>query len=210
MQTILAVFQIIFLFSCFAFFHSFLASIKFKNFIKEKFGDKIAFYRFIYNLISFFSFGMFLYLSPKPHQIVYEVSPPYDFFIFGLQIISLFGILWAGRYTDWKEFLGINQIKRYFEKNYHEELDEKYSLRTDGPYKISRHPIYLFSIIFLALRPYMTLFYFTTLILVILYFYIGSHLEEKKLEQIFGQEYKDYKNQVSRIFPIKWIVKRLI
>lgn len=210
MQTILEVFQIIFLFTCFAFFHSFLASIKFKKFIKEKLGNKIAFYRFIYNLISFISLGMFLYISPKPHQIVYEISAPYDFFIFGLQIVSLLGILWVGRHTDWKEFLGIKQIKRYFEKNYYEELDEKYSLRIDGPYKISRHPIYLFSILFLALRPYMTLFYFTTFILIIIYFYVGSHLEERKLEQIFGKDYINYKSQVSRIFPIKWIVKRLL
>ncbi len=130
--------------------------------------------------------------------------------IFGAQILSLVGILWTIKYTDLKEFLGINQIKKYFKKNYVEELDENYTLRTDGPYKISRHPIYLFSILFLAFRPYMTLFYFTFLILIILYFYIGSYFEEKKLEILFGDEYLQYKSQVSRIFPTKWIVKRLL
>lgn len=210
MQTFLDVFLIVTLFLAFAFLHSILASITIKKIIKEKFGNKIAFYRLAYNLISFITFGMFFYLSPKPHQIVYEIPSPYDLIIYGLQILSLFGILWVIRYTNWKEFLGINQVKKYFENKYQDELDEHYLLRTDGPYKISRHPIYLFSILFLALRPYMTLFYFTTLILIILYFYTGSYFEEKKLEILFGKEYKQYKSKVSRIFPIKWIVKKIL
>lgn len=210
MQTFLDIVLIVLSFSAFAFLHSWLASLRVKNFVRQKFGDKIAFYRLAYNLISLITFALFLYYSPKPHQIVYEIPYPYDFIVYGAQVVSLFGLLWTVKFTQWKEFTGISQIKRYLEKNYNTELDENYTLRTDGPYKISRHPIYLFSILFLALRPYMTIFYFTTLILVILYFYIGSYFEEKKLEKIFGQEYLDYKAQVSRIFPIKWLVKRLL
>lgn len=210
MQTFLDVILIVLSFSAFAFLHTWLASLRFKNFVRQKFGDKIAFYRLGYNLISIITFTMFLYYSPKPHQIVYEIPYPYDFIVYGAQVASLFGLLWTVKITNWREFTGINQIKRYFEKNYNTELDENYTLRTDGPYKISRHPIYLFSILFLSLRPYMSIFYLTTLILVILYFYIGSYFEEKKLEQIFGKEYLNYKAQVSRIFPIKWLVKRLL
>lgn len=210
MQTFLEVILIVVLFSIFALAHSLLASLKVKNFFKIIFGNKIAFYRIFYNVISFITFGLFLYLSPKPHKIVYEIPYPYDFMIFGMQVLSLVGILWVIRYTNWREFLGLSQLQRYFKKNYFDELDEQYSLRTDGPYQFSRHPIYLFSILFLGLRPYMTLFYFTTFILVIIYFYIGSYFEEKKLEQIFGQQYLDYKSQVSRIFPTKWLVKRLL
>ncbi|MCX8056701.1 MAG: isoprenylcysteine carboxylmethyltransferase family protein [Ignavibacteria bacterium] len=210
MQTLLDVFQIILLFFAFAFIHSLMASLKIKSAIKEKFGNKIAFYRLIYNLISFLTFGLFLYFSPKPHQIVYEIPYPYDFIIFGLQILALLGLLWSIKYTNWKEFLGVSQIQKYFNQNYNEQWDENYSLRKDGPYQICRHPIYLFSILFIALKPYMTVFYFTLTLLIILYFYIGSYFEEKKLELLFGREYLEYKNQVSRIFPIKWLVKRLI
>lgn len=109
-----------------------------------------------------------------------------------------------------KEFLGFSQIKRFSQENYNtDDLDEKMELRIDGPFKYSRHPIYLFSSLFLMLRPTMDLFYLIFLINMLLYFYIGSYYEEKKLLTIFGDTYKNYKRSVPRIFPnIKlWIKK---
>ena len=209
MEFFLDIITIILLFTVFAFFHSFLASLKFKTFIKEKLGNLIAFYRLVYNLFSLFTFSLVLYYMPKLHHIVYEIPSPFDLFVYVLQIISLFFLIWSLKFVDLKEFIGLSQIIRYFQKKFNETFDEKYILRVDGPYKISRHPIYLFTILFLILRPYMTLSYLIFITLVIIYFYIGSYFEEKKLEQIFGQEYIKYKSQVSRIFPIKWIVKAL-
>ncbi|MCR4418214.1 MAG: peptidylprolyl isomerase [Ignavibacteria bacterium] len=207
MQLVIEIIQIIFFFSIFAIIHSVLASLRIKNFIREKFGNLIAFYRIGYNFLSIISFGLFLYFAPKPHQIVFEIPYPFDLVVYILQILSLIGILWSAKNTDWKEFLGLSQIKRYFNGNYNDQLDENYKLKINGAYRISRHPIYLFSILFLALRPYMTVFYFVTLLLIILYFYIGSIFEEKKLEKIFGIDYINYKKEVSRIFPYKWLVK---
>ena len=209
MQTFFEILEIIFLFSIFAIPHSVLASLKAKIWFKKRFGNLIAFYRLGYNFLSLISFGLFFYFAPKPHQIVFEIPQPFDFIVYFLQILSLAGLLWSAKYIDWKEFLGINQIKRFSTGSYNDEFDEKYSFRIIGPYKISRHPIYLFSILFLALRPYMTVFYFTILILFIVYFYIGSIFEERKLEKLFGEAYKNYKNEVSRIFPYKWLVKGL-
>ncbi len=204
------VFLIIFYFSFFAFLHSILASLKLKQFLREKIGDRIAFYRLSYNIFSLVSFGLFLYLSPKPQQLVYEIPFPYDFVIYFFQILSLMGIVWTFKYIDFGEFIGLKQIKRYLSGNYQDIYDENFSFRVLGPYRISRHPVYLFSILFLSLRPYMTVFYLTLIVLVILYFYIGSYFEEQKLETLFGEEYRNYKSQVSRIFPIKFLVKGLL
>lgn len=209
MEIFLDIITIILLFTVFAFSHSFLASLKIKTLIREKFGNLLAFYRLVYNFFSLFTFSMFLYYMPKLHFIVYEIPAPFDLFVYALQVISLFFLIWTLKFVDLKEFIGFNQIIRYFKKQFNEKYDEKYTLRMDGPYKISRHPIYLFTILFLILRPYMTLSYFILIILTIIYFYIGSYFEEKKLEQIFGHEYIEYKSRVSRIFPIKWIVKAL-
>ena len=82
-----------------------------------------------------------------------------------------------------------------------EELDEVSVLRVDGPYKYSRHPIYLFSILFLVFRPQMQVGYLFMTILIIAYFYIGSWFEEKRLISRFGDDYLNYQKTTGRIFP---------
>jgi protein-S-isoprenylcysteine O-methyltransferase Ste14 len=94
-------------------------------------------------------------------------------------------------------------VKRFFERKYTTELDEEYTLRIEGPYRYTRHPLYFFSIIFLLFRPVMDLFYLTFFTCVVVYFYIGSYYEEKKLERLFGQQYTKYKKVVPRIFPVR-------
>ena len=112
------------------------------------------------------------------------------------------GMIWCFKYISFKEFVGLNQFDRYLKNEISDsDLDEKYTLRIEGPYKYSRHPVYFFSIIFLMFRAEMSLFYLTMFISFTAYFYIGSYYEEKKLVRLFGDVYKDYQKKVPRIFP---------
>jgi len=81
------------------------------------------------------------------------------------------------------------------------DMDEKQNFKIEGAYKFVRHPIYLFSILFLTFRPTMSLFYLVMLICIIVYFYVGSFYEERKLVDKFGDEYLLYQKKVPRIFP---------
>lgn len=185
--------------------HTILASNKLKEKLVDLIGEKIAFYRLFYNLSSLIILIVILEITPKPDIIIYDLESPYDLIIFGLQVLSLFGFFWASKGIGIKEFLGISQIYRYLDNTYDvKELDEKSTLKLDGAYKFSRHPIYLFSILFLALRPTMDLFYLVMFICFTVYFYIGSIYEEKKLVNKFGVEYVEYQKKVPRIFPIKF------
>lgn len=196
---------IVFLFILFALSHTFLASRNIKTRMAEKIGEKIAYYRLFYNLSSFLFFALFYFLSPKPDVIIYDLQFPFDIIIFVLQVLSLFGLIWAAQQIDLKEFVGISQIERFLNNNYNQsDLDEKTELKISGAFKFVRHPIYLFSILFLGLRPQMSLFYFIMFICVTIYFFIGSIYEERKLVQLFGDEYKEYQKKVPRIFPIKF------
>jgi protein-S-isoprenylcysteine O-methyltransferase Ste14 len=49
----------------------------------------------------------------------------------------------------------------------------------------------------------MDLFYLTFFACIVVYFYIGSYYEEKKLTEHFGEIYPEYKKSVPRIFPFK-------
>jgi len=194
---------IVILFALFGYIHSLVASEKVKNQFKKIFGELIAFYRILYNVFAVLSFYLIYEFSPKPHVIIYDLQNPFDLIILIPQFLSLAGIIWAFKYICFKEFLGLDQIKRFIEKRYITELDEEFTLRIEGPYRYSRHPIYFFSITFLMFRPTMDLFYLTFFLCVVAYFYIGSYYEEKKLVRQFGKVYENYRKEVPRIFPFK-------
>lgn len=203
MNPVLDVSIIVLLFAVFGYTHSLLASEKVKIQFKKLFGELIAFYRLLYNLLSLISVYLIYEFSPKPYIIIYDLPNPYDLIVFVPQILSLAGVLWVFRYICFKEFLGLDQIKRFLEKRYTTGLDEEFTLRIEGPYRYSRHPVYFFSITFLLFRPVMDLFYLTFFICIVAYFYIGSYYEEKKLVRQFGEVYENYKKEVPGIFPIK-------
>lgn len=203
MKYVIDVVIILFLFSVFGYTHSLLASEKVKIQFKKKFGDLIAFYRLLYNMIGLFSLYLIYEFSPKPHVIIYDLPNPYDLIVLIPQFLSLAGVIWVFKYICFKEFLGLSQIKRFIDKRYTTELDEEFTLRIEGPYRYSRHPIYFFSISFLLFRPVMDLFYLTFFVCIVVYFYIGSYYEERKLVRQFGEVYEKYQKEVPRIFPVK-------
>lgn len=193
---------IITLFLLFSVSHTILASTRIKIKLVETIGNKIAFYRLFYNLSSLLIFGVIWAVAPKPSLIIYDLQYPYDIAIFVLQLLSIAGFLWAGSYVKLMEFLGIEQVIRFVQGNYDiNDIDEKTELKLEGPLKFCRHPIYLFSILILALRPTMDLFYLVFLISITTYFIIGSYYEEKKLVEKYGDVYKEYQKRVARIIP---------
>jgi methanethiol S-methyltransferase len=213
-------------FSLFALLHTLLASFKIKRLITQKMGNVIAFYRITYNLFFLFLFFYLFEELPRPDIELFELKFPWDIIILVPQILSLAGIIWTLRYFSINEFIGFSQIKRWREGTFiagreyevpesdsqsgtvHNKrdsidvLDEKLTLNIEGPYKVVRHPLYLFTIIFLVLRPTMDLFYLIFLIFLIAYFYIGSFYEERKLVSVFGDQYRKYQGSVHRLFPI--------
>lgn len=192
------------LFVLFGYSHSILASNKLKRKLIDKIGEKVAFYRLFYNIISLLTFYLVYKLSPKPGVVVYDLNYPWDIVILMFQIISLIGLIWAASAVKLFEFAGIAQIKRYYKGEYNvKELDERYELKKTGAFKYSRHPIYFFSILFLGLRPTMDFFYLIFFICLTLYFIIGSIYEEKKLVELFGSEYVQYKKETPWLVPLK-------
>lgn len=191
-------------FVLFGFIHSYLASQRFKARLTMQVGNLIAFYRIIYNLIALFFFYLMYEILPHPDNIVYDLPTPWDLIILVPQFLSLAGFLWTLKYFSSLEFLGINQVVRWYRGEYKpEDMDERLTLRIKGPYKFSRHPLYLFSILFLLFRPVMDIFYLTFFLCIVAYFYAGSFFEEKKLIETFGEKYIIYRNTVPRIFPFK-------
>lgn len=196
---------ILLMISSFCFLHTLLASLEVKQYFKKLLGEKMAFYRFCYNALSVLILLAIYETAPKPAIIIYTLPVPYDLIVYALQVLSLAGVVYTFSIFDFKEFLGINQIVRWFDGEYKsEELDERTEFKAEKIYKYMRHPGYFFTILFMGLRPQMDVFYFTAFICFTCYFYIGTFFEEKKLASRFGMVYSDYQKKTPRLLPFKF------
>ena len=150
MNYFIEVITLIVLFALYGFIHSVLASEKVKILFRKIFGKFIAFYRLGYNVFALIGLYFIWDLAPQPSLQIYQLSSPFDYLVLIPQFLALAGMIWCFKYISFKEFVGLNQFDRYLKNEISDsDLDEKYTLRIEGPYKYSRHPVYFFSIIFL-------------------------------------------------------------
>ena len=124
--------------------HSLLASHFVKDMISLKAGGA-DFYRLAYNIFAVVSFAPILYLMRTlPDQAVYQVPSPWNLVMFGGQLFAMLMLLIAFLQTDSLSFVGLRQL---FEK------EKSGDLVTRGLYRIVRHPLYTFSLLFIWLIP---------------------------------------------------------
>jgi protein-S-isoprenylcysteine O-methyltransferase Ste14 len=175
--------------------HSLLASHFAKDMIRGVLGkDLMRFYRFGYNVFSVVSFAPILYLMWfLPDQPLYRVPAPWSYLMFVGQGISALLLLVALLQTDTLSFIG---VKQFFI-----EGEESGQLVTRGLYRVVRHPLYTFSLLFLWLTPSMSVNSLTLYIGATLYILIGAYFEERKLLRDFGTAYAAYKQKTPMLIP---------
>ncbi len=114
-----------------------------------------------------------------------------------LRVIGIICLLLSTAFTLWARWvLGTMWSSSAVAKASHE-------LRTDGPYRITRHPIYtgmlgmLFGTMLMSgLGPYLFIF-----LLGIVIFEFKLHLEERLMTETFGEQYVQYKRRVPQLIP---------
>ncbi|MCE1188856.1 MAG: hypothetical protein LWX56_06895 [Ignavibacteria bacterium] len=193
---------IIALYGIFGASHSWLASEKTKKLIIQKHPGFLPYYRISYNIFALGSFYALLKATPFIDIKLYDIPAPFDLLVLIPQIFSILGVIYTFRYFDLQEFLGISQLERHFKLETTEsEQDEISTFTTTGPFRWCRHPLYFFCIISCVCRPYMFLHYGISIGCIILYFIIGSKLEEKSMIEKFGWRYEHYSRVVPAFIP---------
>ena len=128
---------------------------------------------------------------------IFRMHIRYGFFILDSIRVIIFLILLT---------LGFSLIKVSW-KVITPEIYESETLLLEGIYKYIRHPMYMgILVIYMSLVLLnLSLIMLAAWILIFLVMNIMASYEERHLIKIFGQDYKNYKDKVSKWFPIKHI-----
>lgn len=177
--------------------HSAFASVPVKNWMAAQFGlGNPKLYRLFYVMQS--SLFSVIYLSLVfilPDRVIYIIPVPWLFVFLLIDLAAAFCAYLGLKQTGISSFLGLEFL---FTR---ENSLQTQSLNTGGFYRYVRHPVYFFSLILIWLLPIMSWNILAFNIGATAYLIIGSHYEERKLIQDFGQEYLDYQKQVPAFWP---------
>ena len=173
------------------FVHSLLAANGPKNYIINLSGLSQRGYRVLYNVISGVGLLVMIgYLSIVSKGALFPVGDEVRFVSLSMVVIGVIVIRQAFKQYDMGEFLGI----RFGEDN---------EFRRKGILNQIRHPLYSGTIlIIIAMFLYSPTFgTLVTMVVTFLYLAIAIPLEEKKLIDLYGDDYRRYKKEVPSIFP---------
>lgn len=169
-------------------FHSLAADLRIKASLKRKIGSWFRLYRITYNLVSV-SGLVALYLFQQQLKPVFQFSaimPGWIFLSLGALVMLL-----ALRGYNLNEFAGV------------QEEQEKQALNISGLNQYVRHPLY--SGLILLVIGYLFLETSVPRLIsvgaILIYLPIGTLSEERKLEKIFGEKYRKYKEKTPMYFP---------
>jgi methanethiol S-methyltransferase len=184
------------LMSLFAVQHSVMARLKFKAWWTQFVPKSIE--RSTYVLLASLCL-MLLFWQWRPlSSIIWRIEDPNA--AAAVVTVSLFG--WVIVFTstfliDHFELFGLHQVTA----NLAGRVMPPAQFRTPAYYKFVRHPIYLGFIIAFWAAPVMTAGHLLFAAVTTAYIFVGIFLEERDLTDLFGEEYREYKERVSMLFP---------
>lgn len=190
-------------FALWAIVHSVTAARPFKRWMRQRLGERTyaGFYRLFYNLFAFVTFLPVLYVlwaHVSPTRL-WAVPFPFNLLFLLVQAVGLVGLLVSLVQTDVFHFIGLRQAARYLSGA--DDPSPPVAFVRSGTYALVRHPLYLFSLLFLWFAPVMTLNSFLFDVIATIYFYLGAMHEEQRLAADFGETYRQYQEEVPAFIP---------
>jgi len=115
-----------------------------------------------------------------------------------LAVAAGVGFCWTLRYYDVQTFLGLRQWRQGGDTPGGQE-----QFHLSPAHRYVRHPWYCFSLVIIWTRDMDPAFLISSL-MITLYFWLGSRLEENKLLACHGAVYARYRERVPALFPLPW------
>ena len=114
----------------------------------------------------------------------------------------LAGFFWGSKALGSLDALGVRPLMLHISKR----PAKPQQIIAKGPYRWSRHPLYLFIIVLIWACPVLTLDRLIFNIMWSAWIVIGTFLEDRDLHREFGNQYREYSSKVPMLIP--WQIPR--
>ena len=182
---------IVFAWAAYGVLHSWLAGTSLKRWVSARQPSAMPAYRLGFNLLA-----TLLLLPPLWLTLRYQGEPLWTWpgwIAWPVALGVVAGFLWSLKWYDSAEFLGLRQWRT-------REGKDQEALTLSPLHRHVRHPWYAMGLLFLWTRD-LNAAWLVTAIAVTVYILIGSRLEEKKLEALYGEAYARYRRRVPGLLP---------
>ncbi len=186
-------------------FHSFLASLGVKAYVRRLFGEFAErTYRLFYNFLAVVTLLPVLALTVVlPDRVLYTVPFPWMLFFVGGQVLAVVALFIGLWHTGVWGFLGLQQLVQPAQSS-----DATAQLVVRGLYRWVRHPLYTAGLVFIWLLPVMTVNLLAFNLGLTAYIVIGAMVEERKLLREFGEAYAAYQQSTPMLVPNPFVIRR--
>ena len=189
--------------AAFAVFHSLTVSEGYERRVQRRIGDEAfdAYHRLAFTAYSAVALALvLLYVRTVPDRPFYRLEGIPRLLFHAAQLGAFAFLLWTP--WDLKEFLGLRQWERRRIREARGEVSPG-RLFTGKAYGVVRHPLYLGCSAILLFHPVQTRNSAVSIAMIVLYFCVGTFLEERRLVKKFGDEYRAYRERVPRFLPLR-------
>lgn len=195
--------RIVLAWAAFAVFHSLTVSEGYERRVRRRIGDEAfnAYHRLAFTAYSAVAVALvLLYVRTVPDRPFYRLEGIPRLLFHAAQLGGFAFLLWTP--WDLKEFLGFRQWERRRKGGARGEVSPG-RLFTGKAYGVVRHPLYLGCSAILLFHPVQTRNRAVSTAMIVLYFYVGTFFEERRLLKKFGDEYRAYQERVPRFLPLR-------
>lgn len=131
--------------------------------------------------------------TDRSSDVLYFIPGTASLIMYSIQFVAVLLIIKCLRQTGFMRLLGLQRSD--------DQMTSSNQLVTTGLYSLVRHPLYLLSLIFMLFSPVVTVQWAILTIMTTLYFIYGALIEEKRLQVIFGEPYRQYQQSVPFMIP---------